>query len=187
MPASNASKKLLASGILLAVLSLCLCVTTFAIALSTISLKNNVFQTGFVKIDLNGQKPIIDDRGLVFAPGMTEEKNFYIKNIGTCDVYYRLYLKNVDGSLSDILSITLKDGDTVLYDGKINALTKENPSEAGTLSYNETTGVGEIHTLIAIFHFPAGAAADLLQGQNLTFDLCADAVQTRNNPQKSFD
>ena len=47
-------------------------------------------------------------------------------------------------------------------------------------------GVGEKVWLTAVFHLSedAGNAA---QEKALCFELCADAVQTRNNPDKLFD
>jgi hypothetical protein len=179
----NASKKLLDGIALLIVLSLCLCVTTFALVYSMVSLENNVFKTGYVKINLNDGLPIIEDRELLFAPGMSVTKTFNITNESTCNVYYRLYLENVTGSLASALEITILLDNDPLYSGSADDLTVENPTLSRELAINEQ------HTLTAIFHFPVGLDEEdnLLQGQNLEFDLRADAVQTKNNPHHSFD
>ncbi len=180
MPTSIASKKLLGGIVVLIVLSLCLCLTTFALVFSMIPLENNIFQTGFVKIDLNGGNPVIEDRELIFAPGLTVEKDFFIKNESTCNVYYRLYFENVEGSLASVLDVAILDGETPLYTGKADKLTKENPTFVKELAINEQ------HKLTVTFSFPVGKEDDSLQNQSLGFDLRADAVQTKNNPKKLF-
>ena len=61
MLSSTASKKLFGGLVLLITLSICLCLTTFALVYSMISLENNIFKTGEVNIDLNGGKHVIED------------------------------------------------------------------------------------------------------------------------------
>ncbi len=73
------------------VLILCLFVTTAAIRYSVAAVMDNTFKTGSIKIDLNGGSPVINEHEFLFEPGMTVQKDFYIKNESTCDVYYRLY------------------------------------------------------------------------------------------------
>ena len=179
MPTMNASKKLAGGIAALIVLSLCLCLTTFALVRSMISLENNIFKTGMVKINLNDGNPIIEDRELVFAPGMTETKTFFIQNQSTCDVYYRLYLENVTGSLADVLTVSITENGRSLYEGTASALTKSSPTQTGELNLNET------QELTITFSLPTNVTNGL-QNQNLEFDLRADAVQTKNNPGKSF-
>lgn len=179
MPTPDTSKKLTYGIVILILLSLCLCLTTFALVYSIVSLENNIFQTGAVSINLNDGKPIIEDRELVFAPGMSETKTFFIENRSTCDVYYRLYLENVTGSLADVLMISISDGSRPLYEGTARALTKSTPTDAATLL------LGDRQELTVTFSFPSSATNEM-QNQNLEFDLRADAVQTKNNPGKSF-
>lgn len=181
MHSSTASRKLFGGIIILVVLSVCLCLTTFALVYSTISLENNVFQTGGVSIDLNGGKPVIADSELVFAPGMSEQKTFYIENSSTCEVYFRLYFENVAGTLSPWLDVTIADGTDVLYHGKASKLTQKNTKTA-----QKALAVGEHRELTITFSFPTDMG-DEMQNQGLTFDLRADAVQVKNNPDKAFD
>lgn len=86
MPKSRTAKKLSASIAAVVLLAVCLCVTTFALAYSLVSVDGNRFQTGSVQIDLNGGKPVITADEFRFEPGMTVEKPFYIENQGTWDV-----------------------------------------------------------------------------------------------------
>ena len=54
------SKKLTAGIIILIILSIALCITTFALVYSTISVENNIFKTGSIQINLNDGKPVIE-------------------------------------------------------------------------------------------------------------------------------
>ena len=74
------SKKLTAGLILLVVLSSALCLTTFALVYSTISVENNIFKTGSIQINLNDGKPVIEEQEFRFEPSMTVEKEFFIEN-----------------------------------------------------------------------------------------------------------
>ena len=178
----NSTEKKMTGAILAVILlSLCLCFTTFALIWATVSVENNLFHTGSVKIDLNGGKPVIEEREFLFEPGMTVEKNFTIENQSTYDVWYRLYFDKVEGGLADVLEITLRGGDRVIWRGKLADMTKERTAaSADALKLHETK------TLTLSFYFPQDAG-NALQGQTLRFDLVADAVQQKNNPNRLFD
>ena len=61
MQADGKLTKKLAGGILVIVLlALCLCVTTVALVWESVAVKNNLFQTGSIQINLNDGKPVID-------------------------------------------------------------------------------------------------------------------------------
>ena len=83
-------KRLTVSLITIIILTICLCITTFALIVTTVSINNNLFHTGKVEINLNDDEPVIKEHELLFEPGMTIEKNFFIENNGTWDVYYKL-------------------------------------------------------------------------------------------------
>ena len=112
---------------------------------------------------------------------MSEQKTFYIKNYSSCDVYYRVYFENVKGSLASYLNVTIADGADVLYSGKANDLTQKTTKTA-----DMWLTLGEQRDLTITFSFPKDCGDDL-QDQNLTFDLRADAVQVKNNLDKSFE
>ena len=71
---SKTAKKLTGSIIAVIVLAICLCITTFALVWATVSVDNNLFHTGTVKINLNDGKPVI-------AP-MGQPSGAIIKSIG---------------------------------------------------------------------------------------------------------
>lgn len=163
------------------ILFICLAATTFALIYSMVKVEDNVFQTGEVEIDLNDGQPVIEDHMFLFEPGMTVEKYFFVENKGTCDIYYRLYFDNVKGKLADVLDVTVKDGQAVLFSGKASELTKNEAAK-------DTTPLmtGERRNLTILFHYPE-AAGNSTQGEWLSFELVADATQTRNNPDMIFE
>lgn len=180
-PNNTTSKKLTASIAAVIILAACLCITTFALVWATVSVDNNFFQTGIVRINLNDGMPVIEEHEFLFEPGMTVKKDFFIENQSTWDVYYRLYFDDIEGELSDVLEITIKDGDRILYQGRINELTKANVSAAKDL-----LKLNERRELTVFFYFPK-EAGNSPQNQRLSFSIKADAVQARNNPNKLFD
>lgn len=181
---NKTAKKLTASVVTIILLIFCLIITTFALVYATVSLENNVFRSGYVAINLNDGNPVIGEGEFLFEPGMTVEKEFFLKNLSPCDVWFRFYFENVSGDLADILDITIKDGTTVLYNGKMSELTKANapvaPSEELALEIDEK------RILTIAFHFPENIGNEA-KGAFLNFDLVADAVQTKNNENREFN
>ena len=178
----NKTAKKLTRAILLAVfLAICLCITTYALVMAHVSVKENRFQTGVVNINLNDGKPVIEEHEFLFEPGMTVIKDFFIQNESTCEVYYKLYFDKVTGGLANVLEITIQKGDKILYRGTAASLSNANVAAA-----DDVLGVGERRELTILFHYPEGAD-NSGQGHELTFDLCAKAVQTRNNEDKEFE
>ena len=181
MSKSKTTKRLTTSVATIVVLAVCLCITTFALVYSTVAVDSNLFQTGKIKVNLNDGRPVIEEDEFLFEPGMTVEKDFFLENQGTWDVYYKLYLDNVEGGLADVLDVAIRDGDTVLYSGKAVDLQKEQIGAA-----DDILKLNERRELTITFHYPEEGGTSG-QAQYLSFDLKADAVQTKNNPQRLFD
>lgn len=178
----NDSKKLNISIATLVVLFLCLCVTAFALAYAMLRVDNNVFETGEIKIDLNGGEPVIKYDEFLFEPGMTVKKSFYIENKGTWAVYYKLYFSNVKGDLGDVLDVTIENAEgNVLLQGKLSKLKRHNVPVV-----EDELQVGERRDMTIIFHFPEDAK-NTAQSDNVSFALSALAVQTKNNDGKEFE
>ena len=177
---SKTEQKLTGGIIAIVILAICLCITTFALAWATVSVDNNLFHTGTVKINLNDGKPVIEEHEFLFEPGMTVKKDFFIENQSTWDVYYKLYFDNVGGGLADVLQITVKDGDRTLYQGTAAELNRTEVTVA-----DDALKIKERRELTVYFYFPE-EAGNSTQNLTMTFDLCADAVQTKNNPNKLF-
>lgn len=181
MADSKTAKKLTGGIVAIVLLAVCLLVTTVALVYESVSVENNLFHTGEVSLNLNDGKPVIQQHEFIFEPGMTVEKDFFIENDSTWDVYYRIYLDNVTGGLGNVLTVTIKDGDKVLYTGKASELVKEK-----TLGADDALKVGQRRNLKAVFYYPE-EAGNSTQNLDLTFTLCAEATQTKNNPDRLFD
>ena len=180
MTDSKTSKRLTGGIVAVIVLAVCLCITTFALVYATVSVENNLFRTGEVKINLNDGKPVIREHEFLFEPGMTVQKDFFIENDSTGDVYYRIYLDNVSGGLGSVLTVMIKDGDKILYNGTANELTVQSVTAA-----DDILKIGQRRELTAVFHYPEDKGNDT-ENLDLTFTMCAEATQTKNNPNKLF-
>ena len=180
MTVSKPQKKLTSGILTIIILAICLCITTFALIYSSVSVDNNLFRTGNIKINLNDGKPVINEHEFIFEPGMTVEKSFFIENQSSWDVYYKLYFDNVNGDLADVIEITVKNGDTELYKGTATTLSRDK-----VIAADDTLKLNEERKLTVSFHYHETYGNDT-QDCTLTFDLCADAVQTKNNPDKLF-
>lgn len=175
------AKRLTFSILTLIVLLICLCITTYAAVLAMIGVDNHYFRTGTVQINLNDGKPVITEHEFLFEPGMTVKKDFFVENESTGPIYYRVYFENVQGGLADVLEVAIKDGDTVLCSGTAAELTQKNVTPA-----EDQLKAGELRVLTAWFHFPE-EMGNSTQNLTLSFDIRADAVQTKNNPDKLFE
>ena len=79
-----------------------------------------------VELTINDGKPVVDVTDMVYEPGGTYQSEFPIANLGTFDVWYRVYFTNVDGELKDDITVTIKEKDgTVLCKGTMNQLTAD--------------------------------------------------------------
>ena len=99
----------------------------------------------------------------------------------TWDVYYRIYFDNISGGLADVLDVTIKNGETVLYSGKPSELVRSSVPAA-----EDILAVGERRELTVYFYFPKEAGNEA-QISDFEFTVCAEATQTKNNPDKKFD
>lgn len=180
MAETKTAKKLTGGIVAIVLLTVCLCITTFALVYASVSVENNLFHTGEVKINLNNDEPVIREHEFLFEPGMTVRKEFFIENESTWDVYYRIYLDNLSGGLADVLDITVRDGDKILYSGTASELTRQNVAAA-----DDTLKIGQRRNLTVTFYYPEEKGNDT-QNLDLTFTMCAEATQTKNNPNKLF-
>lgn len=181
MSKTQTARRLTAGIIAIIVLSVCLCITTFALIYASVTIDENLFHTGMVKINLNDYKPVIKESDFLFEPGMTVKKDFFVENESTEDVYYRIYFDEVSGGLSDILEITIKDGETVLWQGTANELTRDKVGAAET-----ALAENECRDLQISFYYPPDSGNEG-QSLDLAFELRAEATQTKNNDKREFN
>lgn len=179
---TDTRRRWLSSALLTVFLALGLIVTSVAITISSVDISDNIFTTGQVKLNLNDEKPVISEDEFLFEPGMTVVKDFFLENEGA-ECWYKLYFDKVSGDLAKVLDVTIKDGDNILYSGKMADLTRDNVRFAGSLPARGAAG-SRLDLTIS-FHFPEDAG-NTSQSANLMFDLCADGTQVKNNPGKEF-
>ena len=173
-------KKIKKSITAIVILSICLCITTFALVWSMAWVNSNIFSTGKIDIDINDGKPVIEEHEYLFKPGMKVVKEFYIQNNSTCEAYYKIYFDDITGGLADVMEVTIRDDKQVLFFGKPSELTKQLVSSA-----TDPLHLKEKKELEIEFHYPKESSST--KDPTLTFTLCADAVQTKNNPNREFD
>ena len=180
MNEQNLKKKLTMMIVTVVLLSIGLTVTSCALASSIAQVRNNRFTMSMgVELTINDGKPVVDVTDMVYESGGTYQSEFPIANLGTFDVWYRVYLTGVDGELKDDITVTIKEKDgTILSKGTMNQLTADK-AMTGSLA------AGEEKTLTIEFYFSPDAD-NSAQGQTVSFNITADATQKKNNPDKDF-
>ncbi len=173
-------KKAVARLVAMIALVSMLAMTTYALTASVASVKDNEFQMGTVEIGLNNGKTVFDGSDLNMEPGRSIKKDFTLENLGTAEAYFRLYLENMEGTLQEELTFEIYDGDELLFAGRPETLTQENPC-VGTTPLK----VGETRTLTAVVKMNE-SAGNTHQASDFSFDITVDAVQSKNNPDKEF-
>lgn len=192
---SDTRRRWLSSALLTFLLTLGLIVTSVAITISSVEVRENVFTTGTVKLDLNGGAAVVDmtnpdaehtNESKFSEPGFRIKRDFYLKNIGSAAAYYKLYAGYEDTPENNALAnaldveITYKDTGVLLFSGKLSALNLSS-APVGDSSLD----AGDTVWFTAIFRFSKDAGNDL-QNKMLSFDLYARGTQVRNNPGKNF-
>lgn len=176
----KSGKKFMVSMVLVIFLSICLVITTYALVMVSVSMPDNYFQTGNIDINLNDGKPVITEHEFIFEPGMTVTKEFFIESRSTWDVFYKIYFDDVQGGLANILKIEIRDDDKILFAGTAGELSENNVKAA-----DDVLRMNEKRNLTISFHYPKEKGNET-QDLTLAFKLCAEAVQTKNNPDKAF-
>lgn len=179
--ANRSGKKAVSSIVAIVVLFCMLALTTYALITSFVSVEDNLFETGVVKIELNEGKTVFDGSDMNIEPGHSLVRDFTVKNTGTADVYVRLYLENVEGPLQEALTFFIYEGDKLLFSGAADEWTRESPCISDT-----SIAVGETRTLTAVVKMNEDAG-NAVQNGGITFDMTADAVQSKNNPEQVFE
>lgn len=185
-------KKLTAGLITIMILACCLCFTTYALVYSEVMVEDNIFHTGTVKINLLDSEgnnlvdnTIIDKNSYIFEPGMRVEKPFWIENVGTADCYYRIFFDDVKGELSKILQVRIivpadaTREEKILYEGLAADLTRDSV-------YTDKLEVSTSQEIKISFYFPP-SAGNYYQNRQMSFNICAQAVQIKNNENRVFN
>ena len=209
-------KKLLISIIIIIIFMVCFVSTTFALIYNKVTVEDNYYQTGVVKVsiselqkidkeDINDSLPINSDsndielKDFLFEPGMTVVKAFTVKNESSCDVYYRLYLDELEGDLADVIEITItiddddndSSNDTILFSNVIASnLSKDSINDDDFIKDNPNSvdelEEGESKSYKIYFHYPSDSN-NSGQDKSLSFKLSVEATQTKNNTDREFN
>ena len=167
-------------GIFLTVLLvLMLGITSLALIYQKVTVEENLFQTGTVSIISLNEEPVFDLEKV--EPGMVLKEDFILRNDSTCDVHYRLYFTNVDGEMAEIIQVEVFDADTAIHEGIMADMNGQKSEGA-----NGILREGEQRAMTIVLKVLEDCE-NLMQGQALTFDLNADAVQVVNNPDGLFE
>lgn len=206
---NNTNKKLNRDIVIIVLLILALITSSVVLALSVADIPNNIINTGIVDIEIGGYennntdgdvfyysynnrqlRKLINDEDR-FEPGYTARKVFFVENIDkhedsegvSDDIYVKVYFKNVSGLLENQLVITLNDlssGECV-FKGVASDFVRNNDSISVVRIKK-----AEKHNMELLIHYPE-ACGNEGQGKNLlSFDFCAEAVQTRHNDEQLF-
>ena len=180
MNEQNLKKKLTVMIVTVVLLSLGLAITSFALASSIAQVRNNRFAMSMgVELTINDGQPVVDVTDMVYEPGGTYVSEFPIANLGTFDVWYRVYFTDVNGALKDYITVTIKEADgTVLCKGTMSELSSDKVAVS-------SLAAGEKKTLTIEFYF-SSEAGNAAQGQSVSFNITANATQKKNNPDKDF-
>lgn len=177
------------------ILMLCLCVTTYALV-SSVFVKNNIFSTGTVDIEISELSDISHVSGndgtkmydsLRMEPGMTIEKSFTVTNNSSCDIWYKLCFKEVKGDLAKLLDVTIKNSsdNSVLYKGKAFDMTPDKEKAANEKWLTPSTDADKTKNYTITFHFPKDSGNEW-GTKEMEFSLAVSAVQAKNNPNAEF-
>lgn len=153
-------------------------VVTYALFRSEIFINDNEYVMGEVKIDLNHGEKIFDFVNI--APNDVLEREFTITNLSPIDIYYQLYLTDIDGELSEQLIFEIYDENKLMDTFNASEFSESNPYiSKNILSSNE-----EKTLKIKVYFLKQ--ADNSYQGEYIHFDITAKGVQAKNNEQREF-
>ena len=89
-------KSLFRSVLTIVLLIIGLTITTYALMSESVSIREHSFSTGKMKINLNDGKTLrfqdVNGNDIsYFEPGMTFKADFFVRNDGSNDMYYKIY------------------------------------------------------------------------------------------------
>ena len=171
--------RVVSSIILVVALVLGWSVTSYALSWHQITIDENSFSTGTLKINLNDGEPVFDE-DILFEPGMLVQRCFTIANEGSIDAYYRLWFSEIEGDLAEELMIEIRDGKKLVFEGEFKEMLEEK-----SFSANSTLLAGEEKELSIIIFLPE-EGTNASQGKTVTFRLNYDATQKDSNPSKEY-
>lgn len=137
---------------------------------------DTVIGTGTIDINLNDGVVIFNDDDLDLQPGESVMRGFFIENVGTEDFYYRIYLEEVSGELVETTQFNIYDGEGTL----LETVETVDFNSTHYFTTDEIIEVGERldFKIEIVFIDDSG---DSYQDAQLSFDIVASAIQSKNN------
>lgn len=181
MKVQNPKKKLNILLVAVVLLVTGLAITSFALTGSIVTLYDQSFaMSEGIELEINHGNPVFEGGGVLYEPGGRYLSEFPITNPGTLDVWYRIYITDVEGGHGEDITVTIKEQDgTVLCHGKMNEL---NANRAATSSL-----AAKEEKILSIEFCFSSDAENRAQGQTISFSITADATQKKNNPMGLFE
>lgn len=165
---------------IVAVLLIVWSAATLVLAQHQVTVGENAFTNGVLKINLNDGKPVFDEE-ILFEPGMLIRRNFTISNEGNIDVIYRLWMSEIEGTLAEDLQVEIKDGKKMIFSGILEDFMEEK-----TVGSNAVLLANETKELTIEIFLPEDSGNDM-QGTAVSFRLNYDATQKEGNPNKDYE
>lgn len=160
-------------------------ITTYAVTMATLELKDNYFKTGTVDIEFTQDTPYFDGADDNVEAGYSMAREIGVQNVSSTPIYYKLYLDGVRGNLAHALVFRIYSADearTLLYEARADELT-----ENGSPFVSEhILDVDEVESVIIVATVDSGAG-NAYQNGYMDFNLVAKAVQVKNNVNIEFD
>lgn len=153
---------------------------TLVLANHQVTVGENAFYNGTLKVNLNDGKPVFDEE-ILFEPGMMIQKKFTIANEGNIDAIYHLWFSEIEGDLAKELTVEIRDGKKRIFEGVLEDLIEE--KVVGT---NATLLANEEKELTIQIFLPEESKNDM-KGKTVSFRLNYDATQKEGNPNKEFE
>lgn len=162
-------------------LSVMLLITTYALFSNVASVNNNTFSAQGVSIEINNGERLFNEENLLLQPGKSCEKIFTVKNTGSADAYFQLFLENVAGNIVDAVNFEIcTSSNEIVYKNNAHDFTKANP-----YIHNVAIKAGQEIQLKMVVGMADGAG-NTYQDSSIVFDVVAQSIQAKNNDSKVF-
>ena len=158
---------------LIAVIICSFVIMVFAIGFNEVFMETTL-QTGEVKIDLNNGEVIFEKNALNIEPNQTIIRDFTVKNIGTADCYYKVYLEDIKGELANQIIFEIYDEDKKM----IKKVKPSNFTVNNAIDLKELLTPQEEVAFIVNAYLPKQSGNEY-QKSEVTFSVVAEAIQSK--------
>lgn len=202
----SSRRKLILSISTVLLLSFCLCIATYA--LTRVSVEGNVFSStdSRVDIEVSNFTPIYANPSgdnvsanqelqetqatpMIVEPGMRISKSFTVTNNSSCDIYYKLYLTDMEESLAAAFDAEIAEAgaNAPIYSGRATDLTRDGKNGMEAERWEAPTDENSKQKQYVItLTFTENSGNEWKGAIPMDFKLEAAATQAKNNTNKEF-